>query len=697
MDPISGSFNISGVAPEATLYMYKAVPACTYNGGGGSDILMAAFEKAAADGVDLISMSVGLGSAFAAAASDPLLSTIQAITSQGIAVITALGNDVHCLSAECSDLYTAEMPAIDPTVIGVGAIANSEFPIVYSAVDSAGASIKYASVYPLNFPNGADVFILGDCTSDSFISAISAITNINETILVFPSSIDVGTCYAADLGGQSYPWSGATATPVNILGYNLPSTNPFGTAYDVPSPGFFGSTTYININAADGTTLTKNYNSAGGYTKYKLFFKNTASVSIPQSSGGMVDYYSDYGPAVNTWEMKPQISAPAGHVLSTWPLVGGGYAVLSGTSMATPYVAGAYALVKSQFPHATIDQILALLQTNAKPVQWIYDTTITSTTVQQGAGLINVYDAIFAQTTLSPGQLLISDNSPTVFGAANITIHNGSPASKTYTLSHQGAGYTDWQLGHFENTQLAQYGTAKFTSPTVVVPAGSSKTVLFSVIPPSGVNQQNIPVFAGFIEVSSNDGEVQHVPYSGPAYSLYNAEYFVFLAGGVSPSLSGTDASGNSVSDTGFLEVDASLGWSMSASTLQWTTELLVYVLPGNTKITADNYGLNTTTPPAYQPSRFAPNNTVFGFPSFGTMLNKTAFTPDFPGAIQFGDASVFQSDTVVTSSNGVSFSVGNGDYRFFYAILRWYGTSGVQKDYETYLSPVVRFVNGTS
>jgi Fn3-like domain len=342
-------------------------------------------------------------------------------------------------------------------------------------------------------------------------------------------------------------------------------------------------------------------------------------------------------------------------------------------------------------------QILALLQTNAKPVQWIFGTTITSTTVQQGAGLINVYDAIFAQTTISPGQLLISDNSPTVYGAANITIQNSSLASKTYTVSHQGVGYTDVLLGHFENTQLAQYGSSNFTSPTVVVPAGSSKTVSFLVIPPSGVNPENLHVFAGFIEVSSNDGEVHHVPYSGPAYSLHNAEYFVLVAGGVSPSLLGTGASGNSVPDTGFLEVDASRGWSMRAGTLQWTTELLVHVLPGNTNITTKNYGLNTTTPLAYQPSKFAPNNTVFGYPSFGTVLNLTAFTPDNPGAIQFGDASVSKSDTVVTSSNGVSFSVGNRDYRLFYTISRWYGKSGVQKDYETYLSPVIRFVNGTS
>jgi hypothetical protein len=541
------------------------------------------------------------------------------------------------------------------------------------------------------------VFVLGDCTTNSFVSAISAITNINETILVFPSSIDVGACYAPDLGGLSYPWSSATATPVNILGYNLPSTNPFGTVYDVPSPGSFDPTTYINIKAAAGMTLTNNYASAGGYTKYKLLFNNTASVSILQSSGGMVDYYSDYGPVVNTWEMKPQISAPGGYVLSTWPLVGGGYAVLSGTLMATPYVAGAYALVKSQFPHATIDQILALLQANAKSVQWIYDPTITSTTVQQGAGLINVYDAIFAQTTISPGQLLISDSSPTVYGAANITINNGSPASRTYTLSHQGAGYTDWQLGHFENTQLAQYGTAYFTSPTVVVPAGSSKTVSFSVIPPSGVNQEDIPVFVGFIELSSNDGEVHHVPCPGPAYSLYNAEYFILLAGGVSPSLSGTDASGNSVSDTGFLEVDASLGWSMRASTLQWTTELLVYVLPGNTNITAENYGLNTQhhlliSHPALHRIILFSDTRLSGrclTRRLSLLTIQVSSSLDMLRCI----VRILWSLPVMASR----FLLGTETTDFFYAILRWYGTSGVQEDYETYLSPVIRFVNGTS
>lgn len=36
--------------------------------------------------------------------------------------------------------------------------------------------------------------------------------------------------------------------------------------------------------------------------------------------------------------MKPEISAPGGYILSTWPVSQGSWAVYSGTSMATPYV-----------------------------------------------------------------------------------------------------------------------------------------------------------------------------------------------------------------------------------------------------------------------------------------------------------------------------------------------------------------------
>jgi subtilisin family serine protease len=66
--------------------------------------------------------------------------------------------------------------------------------------------------------------------------------------------------------------------------------------------------------------------------------------------------FSNYGKHIS-------IGAPGSDILSTVPR--GGYKVLSGTSMATPHTAGLCALVKSQFPSFTADQIRAKIEASA--------------------------------------------------------------------------------------------------------------------------------------------------------------------------------------------------------------------------------------------------------------------------------------------------------------------------------------------
>ena len=267
--------------------------------------------------------------------------------------------------------------------------------------------------------------------------------------------------------------------------------------------------------------------------------------------------------------MKPQISAPGGHVLSTWPLgVLGGYTILSGTSMATPCLAASYALVKISIPVTTIDQIKDMLQTNVSPVPWVYNTAILLATAQQGAGLVNVYNAIFSKSTLSPGQLLISDVSKTVYGTANIIISNPSSKSVKYTLSHQGAGYMDYYLTYMEINQQANYGTAKFSTPTVTVGAGKSATVQVTVTPPTSVTPSALPVFGRFIKLSDNAGESFSVPYLGPPYSLYNTPYiFVETSSPILPEVYANDVDGTISFDTSILNVAEGLGYGSAVPT----------------------------------------------------------------------------------------------------------------------------------
>ena len=275
MESVPGSFDIVGVAPEASLYIYRALDC---KGHGGSDSILAAMLKAQQDGVHLVSMSLGIGSQSFNGAVDPLAIVTKQLTDAGIAVIgknslsiistvphtnylIVANSNSGVGSKYANELYTAGWPATNPTAIGVGSIANSNFPLVYSATDSFGNKLDYASIYPLNFTDGVDILILDSgCSTENWESALVAIENINKTIIAFQAD---SNCKATGAGN----WNGSPIKPVIILAFNANSSNPYDLEYSSPSPGFYGTVQIINLNAVNGAIFARNYESAGGYKK----------------------------------------------------------------------------------------------------------------------------------------------------------------------------------------------------------------------------------------------------------------------------------------------------------------------------------------------------------------------------------------------------------------------------------------------
>ncbi|NHB84581.1 S8 family serine peptidase [Tessaracoccus sp. HDW20] len=119
----------------------------------------------------------------------------------------------------------------------------------------------------------------------------------------------------------------------------------------------------------------------------------------------MISDFSSWGLAADL-TLKPDLGAPGGSIYSTYPLEQGGYLTNSGTSMASPHVAGAVALMLESDPGLTPDQVLTRLQNTSapslSPEALAEGFEVLDATHRQGSGLIQIDKAIGATTLISP-------------------------------------------------------------------------------------------------------------------------------------------------------------------------------------------------------------------------------------------------------------------------------------------------------
>lgn len=140
------------------------------------------------------------------------------------------------------------------------------------------------------------------------------------------------------------------------------------TSYERPSRVLYNegqAVGFASINYDDGVWLN-NQTLAGENVTFEFVYDPAAAIGIDYFTN-MINDFSSWGPTLDM-RQKPEISAPGesidterlgtkvtgessadrlalgGQILSTWPTSKGSWAVLSGTSMATPYIAGVAAL-----------------------------------------------------------------------------------------------------------------------------------------------------------------------------------------------------------------------------------------------------------------------------------------------------------------------------------------------------------------
>ena len=495
-DP-GGPYNISGVAYQAELAGYR-VFGC--NGSVADDVLIAAITRAYNENSQVITLSIGGPAGWTSSPSSVVASRA---AKNGRIVTIAAGNEGD------AGMWYASGPASGIDVIAVGSVDNTVIPIQYAKV-SGHADIVYYSLAPLNFTTPLPVW------------------PVSKTI-VANDACDPLPADTPDLSGYAVLIRRGTCTFVSKLANVAAKGARVALIYNNG-----GSPTSFDADPIPGALITAD---DGAYLLNQFLAGTPPTVSFPQAggagsidnpTGGLISTYSTFGPSFDGY-MKPQVSAPGGGILSTIPRAMGSYAIYSGTSMATPFVAGTSALLiqKKGASKETSRAARDFLQTTAHAIPVSRnETSLLQTASVQGAGLIDAYNMVHYKTVVSPGQLLLNDTA-SFKGHHTIQIYNSGDKKMTYTLSHKAAGTAQSLVaGSIQQNvypvPLTSDAATVSMPQTITVNAGQKKSFDVTITRPN-VDAKSIPVYSGYIQIASGSGEVLSVTYLGIASKLKDA------------------------------------------------------------------------------------------------------------------------------------------------------------------------------
>ncbi|CAA2965241.1 subtilisin-like protease [Olea europaea subsp. europaea] len=370
-----------GVAPKARLAVYKV---CWKNSGCFDSDILAAFDAAVNDGVDVISISIGGGDGISSPYYlDPIAIGAYGAVSRGIFVSSSAGND-----GPNGMSVTNLAPWL--TTVGGGTI-DRDFPadvILGNGRKLSGVSLYAGAplngkMYPLVYPGKSGML------SDS---------------LCMENSIDPrlvkGKIVICDRGSSPRVAKGLAVKKAGGVGMILANgvsngEGLVGDAHLLPA---------CAVGSNEGDAI-KAYIASNPTASATMNFRGTV---IGIKPAPVVASFSGRGPnGLNPEILKPDLIAPGVNILAAWTDAVGPtgldsdtrkteFNILSGTSMACPHVSGAAALLKSAHPDWSPAAIRSAMMTTANLIDNSFKPMIDESTGKPatpydfGAGHLNL-------------------------------------------------------------------------------------------------------------------------------------------------------------------------------------------------------------------------------------------------------------------------------------------------------------------
>ena len=391
---------ISGVAPKAYLGSYKVFGSPGVNDGATDAAILKAIDDAVADGMDVISMS--LGTIEATRIEDDIeVVALERAAALGVIVVIAAGNDGP-------DPSTIGSPGTAPSAITVGASKNDrafgasatlEGSAPVLAIPGAGAN----SATPITAPlaavgtictapaaslKGRIAFILrGTCTFEVKLNnaqAAGAIAALVYTVETDPDPFTMGV--------------GTATLPASMIAY-ADGTAIQQTLAQNPSP-------VTTLSFTLGPVIV----STDGLVAFSSRGPNVDLNVKPDLSAVGTNFYT----ATQKFDTNGEMYDPTG------------YTVSQGTSFSTPLIAGAAALLKAARPGLSMAQYRSLLIDNAGAA--------SGGVQQRGAGILDMSAPLRSTVAAVPA-------------VVSFQVGNGDPnVSRNLTISNIGTTATAFQL-----------------------------------------------------------------------------------------------------------------------------------------------------------------------------------------------------------------------------------------------------------
>ncbi|MFY0545382.1 S8 family serine peptidase [Brevibacillus sp. H7] len=523
---VAANGKVKGVAPEAQLLSQKVFSNYQGEVPGLSESILFAINDSIAKKADVINLSLGSSAGYVDDTNTEQYAIKRAVDN-GVIVVAAAGNDGYF----GSDKVKAQNP--DVAMIGSPGLAPDAF-----AVASANSTTLAGYSFSVDGVPNVDrvVYLHSHAANGHALNPLDALMRPYPLIYMGKGKKEdyhvsvKGKVVLLERGDISFDEKLRLAKEAGATGaiiYNNqagPLIISADNAKNIPA---------VSILQQMGEGLAAALKRGKKITV--TFDGQYAQNPMPYPNGGTVSSFSSWGPTPDL-QFKPEITAPGGGILST--VRESDYAVKSGTSMATPHVAGGMALIKQAYfkqgrnlqGRALVETMKAAAMNTAQPILNPSEIASASDGSRsgmlpysprvQGAGMLQIAKAIQTPVIITDRRGKAGVSLGEVSGSTTFSVYVDNKFGKkpiTYQIRDEFGVLTDLKRDGVNLLTDVQMAGAKlqFSSQQVTVEPGKRAEVKVTLLIPKDAPRNSFA--EGYIAFQPTDTDLPllRVPYYG--------------------------------------------------------------------------------------------------------------------------------------------------------------------------------------